>query len=554
MSLTLEQRILRYAKDLDDAVEERRAASDEAGRSHEPVPVAETRSHPAARGRGTLVVAATCVVLTIGAAVAILHGRRESRKAVAPATGADWLIPNEIGGYHLWFAQSLQTGVSYPERYRMQLARPTDNGGFTDPVTVTIGDSVNRLAGDNDPSVTRTTMEVRGLTAEIVEGSSSGRTVLQYRLVNGDAVLFVDNADPVGDDTRALLQRFAQAITPTDDGSSLAVTGNLPANYQVLAAMNMQQEFGAATDLTFVDNDTRKSLLFIDTETSTPPGYELFRITSAVEPVRVRGVMGLITTSTDTPAESVPQIGGTVFNTNESTVLSWREPTGQLISINSTGTPDAPHKLTNDALVAIANGLQPVTESQWQTFAQTAESTGPGVGAAVGPTQVSFPTPPAGYQLAFAHLDEAAEIYGQARYVSQDDPAHQPVIDVLLRRWSPPPGKRTLMATFAAADVASQTDEGSSTPAPDYRPTILTTMLMPSPCNGSPMSSSKSSFIRPTTPCSTADTTTKDLHNSPTASTVSTSSPPAQSTKYRVRSRWAGRKQPSRSTAKSVHR
>lgn len=436
MSITVEERIRRYAQDLDVAVEERRVSSDEATHVDLPISVAVTESHSTRRTRRTLVAASVCVILAAGAAVAIVRGHREQRHGVAPATGSDWLVPNDIDGYHLWFAQSLQNGVSYLERYRMQLARPTVNGGFTAPVTVTIGDSYNRLAGHNENQpVTTTPVEVNGQSAEIVEGSNMGRTVLQYQLSKGDAVVFADNADAVGDATRELLQQFAEAITPTSDGS-LEVTGDLPADYRVLAAMNMQQEFGAAPDLTFIDNDNRQSLLFIDTEASTPPGYELLRIGSEVAPVEVRGVMGWITTDTDT-ADVVPATTGTVFKSPGSTVLFWREPTGQLVSINSTGAPNGSAAMTKDDLVAIANNLRPVTETDWQTFAQTADSTGEGVGAAVGPTQVAFPTPPAGYRLDFAHLDYADEIYGQARYISQDDPLHQPVIDVLLRRWSP---------------------------------------------------------------------------------------------------------------------
>jgi hypothetical protein len=424
MSLTVEERLRRYTLDLDAAAQQR-PQSDGADRDGPPLAVDVVESDRTDRRRRALVAVAACLLLVVGAAIALLHGRRPSRPGIAPPSGSDWLVPNEIPAYHLWFARSLQTGLDYQERYRMQLARPTGNGGYTDPVTVTIGDSL-RLWNNNEG--VRTTVDVDGQSGEIFEDINNGLTVLQYQRGDGDAVVFTDDGDPISSETKQLLQEFAAVVKPADDGS-LHTVGELPDDYQVLVAMTMDQEFGAAPLLQYIDNDTHQALVEIETETFPPADYELFKMGHEIEPIAVRGVTGWFTVRLNTSPNRSQILGPTG--------LFWRERTGQVVSIVSNGQPNGREPLTKAELVAIANDLHAVSESEWQGLAQTAESTGPGVGAAVGPTQVAFPTPPAGYRLDFAHLVDINETYGQARYVALQDPTHQPVIDILLRNWTP---------------------------------------------------------------------------------------------------------------------
>ena len=390
----------------------------------EVAPLDVVRDRPAGvRSRRAWLVAAASLVLLSGS-IAVLS-RREAVYVVGndSSQGTLWVVPGPINGFHLWYAQSLDSGLSYQERYRVLAARPAADGGFADPVTITIGER-SRLWIDQQRVATYepTPTPVAGRTGEFVEDSINHTLVLQYALDNGDVVVLSPGKATI--DSRRTLLDIAAAVVPTADGT-LTTTAELPGGYQMLAAMNMHHFFGTAPLLTYID-DSQRSMINIETEAAPPPGYELFKMQQDLEPVVVHGASGWYTSFSN------PDTGMTTTAS-----LFWREPSGEVITITSTDGPGSHESLSEAELVAIADGLQPVSENDWQVFAGGADQVGTGVGDQAGPTQVAFPTPPAGYRLDAAKLDLTANPYGIARYVPVDDSSDLPIIEIRLHRLSP---------------------------------------------------------------------------------------------------------------------
>lgn len=437
MNGTIEERIRRYASDLDTATVEYVANRVDA-RSGEiaPLDVVSARSAGVRVGRAWLVAAAALVLFS--ASIALL-----SRREPADVLGTDsslstpWVIPGPIDGFHLWYAQSLDSGLAYQERYRVLVARPDADGGFVDPVTITIG-SRSRLWIDKErvASYEPTPIVVAGNDGEFVEDSNNDMLALQYTIENGDVVVVrTDNATI---DSRQTLLDLASVVVPTSDGT-LTTAAELPGGYQLLAAMNMHRFFGTAPLLTFSD-DGRRSLINIEAEAAPPSGYELFKMQQHLEPVEVRGGPGWYTSFSD-PVSGIATTAS-VF---------WRESSGEVITVTSNGTPGSDESLSKVELVAIADGLRAASANDWQVFAGGADEVGAGVGDQAGPTQVAFPTMPAGYRLEVAELDLTTNPYGIARYVPVDDSADLPIIEIRLHRLSPEDWDQRLATELAGS-------------------------------------------------------------------------------------------------------
>ena len=109
MNVTIEERIRRYASDLDTATVEYVANRVDA-RSGEvaPLDVVSARSAGVRVGRAWLVAAVALVLLT--ASIALLS-RREPANVLGTdsSLGTPWVIPGPIGGFHLWDARSLDS-------------------------------------------------------------------------------------------------------------------------------------------------------------------------------------------------------------------------------------------------------------------------------------------------------------------------------------------------------------------------------------------------------------------------------------------------------------
>jgi hypothetical protein len=423
VNVTIEERIRRYASDLDTAAAAHVASRAEA-RTEELAPLGVVSARPTGVRvpRAWLIAAASLVLLATSIAVLSRRDPADVGGTVS-SLGTPWVVPGPIDGYHLWYAQSLDSGRSYQERYRVLVARPAADGGFADPVTITIGER-SRLWIDKERVATYepTPTPVAGRTGEFVEDSINHTLVLQYAIDNGDVVI-LSPAKPTIDSRQTLLD-LAAVVVPTSDGT-LTTAAELPRGYQVLAAMNMHHFFGTAPLLTFID-DSRRSLIDIETEATPPPGYELFKMQQHLEPVAVRGAPGWYTSSSDS-----------VTGMTTTASLFWRESSGEVIAITSTGRPGSDESLSMAELVAIADGLQAVSADDWQVLASEADEVGTGVGDQAGPTQVAFPTTPAAYRVDVAKLDPAADPYGIARYVPVDDSSDLPIIEIRLHHLSP---------------------------------------------------------------------------------------------------------------------
>lgn len=440
MSMSVEERLRRYAEDLDGAAAAYSSPAVDQPTSNvvqlDVINRTSTRPGP----RRILLVAAA--ILLIGGAVTVL-ARRELHKQTAdyPALDSHWVVPGPISGYHLWYAQTLDSGLTYQERYRVLVARPIDDGGFFDPVTITIGDRW-RIWIDKErvaiyaPEATA----VAGTTGEFVEDTLNRTLVLQYAVGNGDVVV-LGMRNPVPASRQTLLD-LAQAVLPTNEGT-LASPAELPDGYQVLAAMKMHHFFGAAPLLTFIDDDTRTSIINIETEAATPPpNYELYKMQEILEPVEVRGVTGWFTT--DRTSTTGQPTGGSMF---------WREPTGEVITINWSDGKNSPGRSALKAeLLKIANDLRTVSETEWRVVAGQADETGAGLGEMAGPVQVAFPKTPDGYQLDSAELQPLGDQYGLARYVPFDPSSGLPIIEIRLHNLSPEDWDRMLAIQLAGRE------------------------------------------------------------------------------------------------------
>jgi|GEM_PF-6975061 len=375
------------------------------------------------RTRRTWLIAAASLVLLAGS-VAVLSRREPARVGSGDSSlDTPWVVPEPIDGFHLWYAQSLNSGLSYQERYRVLVARPTVGGGFADPVTITIGERSQLWIDQTRVAPYQPTpTPVAGVTGEFVEDSRNHILVLQYALDSGDVVV-LRVVNPTVDSRQTMLD-IAAVVVPTSDGT-LTAAADLPDGYQRLAAMNMHHFFGTAPLLTFVD-DNGMSTIEIETEAAAPLTYELFKMQQRLDPVVIRGAPGWYTSFSD------PVTGRTTTAS-----VFWRESSGEVITITSTNVSGPDEPLSQAELVAIADGLHSVSPDDWQVTANGADQAGAGVGNQAGPTQVAFPTMPAGYRLDSAKLDLTAEPYGIARYIPVDDTSDLATIEIRLHHLGP---------------------------------------------------------------------------------------------------------------------
>lgn len=438
MSLSVEERLRRYADDLDVAAAACASSTVDQSTSNVAQFDVITRSRIRPRQRRLLLAAAT-LLLIAGAVTVLVQRDSRERTASYPALGSHWVVPGPISGYHLWYAQSLNEGLGNAERYRVLVAQPSD-AGFINPVSITIGEKWRLWADETNTADYQVDLiEVGGTTGEFVEDSINRTLVLQYELSNGDAVI-LGMRNPIPG-SRQILLDLAGIVVPTDAGT-LVAPPDLTDGYQVLAAMNMRHFFGTAPLLSFIDDDTRQTMINIESEAATPPpSYELFKMQETLERVDVRGVAGWFTVS---HGPSTKEIGGTVF---------WREPSGEVITVSGSNGPNPTGRSALKAeLLRIANDLRSVSESEWQDLAVTADSTGAGVGELAGPTQVAFPTTPDGYQLKSAELQPVGDQYGVARYVPIDPSSGLPIIEIRLHNLSPEDWDRMLATELAGRE------------------------------------------------------------------------------------------------------
>ena len=391
--------------------------------------------------RGVAVVAATAAVLVGGLVVIDRPSGHRIEPAGPQPAGIEpgWYLPANVAALKPFFAQVLHQGLTYQEKFRAVLARPTLDGVLGDTVVVQLGDTLRVWIDPAQSSqYTSEAVTVAGFDGLALRDPVNDTLVVEYEIGDGRTIA-ITTTTTAGTTTLQTLLDIAGALH-IDSPRALTLAGQLPDDYRVVASGDVTGSFGPAVLMDFVDASDDQHMLEIESQPIAPADSDLLDVTDSLQPITVRGVAGWYTSA-------APRAGSAQSKSAlDSGAVIWRGTDGATVRVGGSG-------MSRDQLIGIAENLRPVSPTEWLAAANTFPSKGPGLDGLIPSPPLAIPNPPAGYRLDAAHLDPDAtadgSVYGFTTYVPIGESPTGQTLTIRLVRTRPEAWQHALDTTYA---------------------------------------------------------------------------------------------------------
>lgn len=234
------------------------------------------------------------------------------------------------------------------------LGRRNESGAVVDKVDVSVdyGRTFSPMPG---AGYTREPITIAGVPGEIVRSATNDQVVVEYQW-GEQAVMVTANA---GDDAQMLDDVIQIANSVNVDEATAELTGSLPPGYEILTSGPWQAEADNTEPTTLYYNDPRNvRSIAVSFEVNPPTDFQYWFMGDDLTETTMRGHPAFITNRPGyEPGDTEPSV-------------MWLERPDLMITIS--GHDD----ITLNEILAAAESLQTMTDTQWDELQAAALSSG----------------------------------------------------------------------------------------------------------------------------------------------------------------------------------